>query len=225
MWRGGVGRRGTHGHVVGDHRDLGLEIDAPGFVGERHVVARAEQIVRAALVDQRIGPERGRHFRATRLAHQLHVIDVGAAVHPVIGARQRRGALSDVEGHGARQRRAGFQRGGALGEPRRECVPVVERRLQRRRRCRAPAGNGVRSRLTTTSRPSRPPRLRVASFITTCPSLWSLPAVDVSGPLDLRGARRDLERIARVDHHGVFVGGGLGLLEDILAAPWDAGRA
>ncbi len=66
---------------------------------ERHVVARAEQVVRAALVDQRIGPERRRHFGAARLAHQLHVIDVGAAVHPVIGARQRRGALRGIERH------------------------------------------------------------------------------------------------------------------------------
>ena len=57
----------------------------------------AEQIVRAALVDERIGPERRRHLRAARLAHQLDVIHVGAAVGPVIGARQRRGALARIE--------------------------------------------------------------------------------------------------------------------------------
>ena len=34
---------GAHRHVVGDHRDLGLEIDAPGFVAERRVVARASR--------------------------------------------------------------------------------------------------------------------------------------------------------------------------------------
>ena len=57
--------------------------------------------VRAALIHQRIGPERRRHLRAARLAHQFDMRDVGRAVGPLIGARQRRCAVVRVERRGA----------------------------------------------------------------------------------------------------------------------------
>ena len=91
-------RRRSHRHVAGDHRDLGFEVDAPGFVGEaRCRRIGAEKAVGAALVHQRIGPELGRHRRAARLAHQLDVVDVGRAVRPLIRARQRRMRLPRIE--------------------------------------------------------------------------------------------------------------------------------
>src|SRR6187402_2113184 len=36
----GSRRVGAHGHVVGDHRDFGFEVDAPGLVAEVRIVAR-----------------------------------------------------------------------------------------------------------------------------------------------------------------------------------------
>ena len=110
-------------------------------VAERHVVARAEQVVGAALVHQRIGPERRRHLRAARLAHQLDVVDVGAAIHPVIGARQRRRALRRVEGHDVGSARTVLERRGALGEPRRDGAPSRRAPPAASARCRARAGS------------------------------------------------------------------------------------
>ena len=75
---------------VGDHRDLGLEVDAPRLLGGDNGVVRPEKPVRAALVHQRLGPERIRQLGAARLAHQLDMVDVGAAVGPLEGARQGR---------------------------------------------------------------------------------------------------------------------------------------
>jgi hypothetical protein len=49
----GVGR-GAHRHVAGDHRDLGLEVDAPVLGRRTGVVAGAEEVVAAALVHQRV---------------------------------------------------------------------------------------------------------------------------------------------------------------------------
>ena len=52
------------------------------------------------MVHQRIVPEAFRHLGATRLAHQLDVVDVGAAVGPVEGARQRAVAIGLIEEEG-----------------------------------------------------------------------------------------------------------------------------
>ena len=118
-------------HVAGDDDDLGLEVAAPGLVGERDRVARGEHLVGAALVHQRVGPEALGHLGAARLAHQLDVVHIGRAVRPLIGARQRRVGLALVEA---------LLRDGAVGEIggeqlelRRDPLPVVERRLQGRR--------------------------------------------------------------------------------------------
>ena len=52
--------------------------------------SRAEARVGSALVHQRVGPELPGHLRAARLADEFDVIDVGRAVGPLVGARQRR---------------------------------------------------------------------------------------------------------------------------------------
>jgi hypothetical protein len=93
-------------HVAGDHRHLGLEIDAPGFVTGQYRIAGSGEAVRTALVHQRIGPELGRQLGAARLAHQFDVIDVGRAIGPLVGARQGAGT-----GAGRRARRGARRRG------------------------------------------------------------------------------------------------------------------
>ena len=50
-------RRRAHRHVVGDHRDLAFEVDAELLARHGDILVGPEKIVRAALVDERIGPE------------------------------------------------------------------------------------------------------------------------------------------------------------------------
>ena len=88
---------GAHRHVVGDHRHLGLEIDAPVLAARFDRIARADEAVGGALVHQRVGPEALGQLGAARLAHQLDVRDVGRAVQPLVRARQRRRAGALVE--------------------------------------------------------------------------------------------------------------------------------
>ena len=68
--------------------------------------------------------------RAARLPDQLDMVHIGRAVEPLIGARQGRGAIMLVEAEG--RHRAVLQALGEIGQARREALPVVERRLQRR---------------------------------------------------------------------------------------------
>ena len=91
-------RRNAHGHIVGDDGDFRLEVDAPGLVGDRDRRPRREEAVGAALIHQGVGPEAFRHLRAARLAHKFHVIDIGRAVRPLIGARQGRQGFRLIEG-------------------------------------------------------------------------------------------------------------------------------
>src|SRR5690606_36904370 len=89
------------GHVVGDHRQLAFQIDAPGLVGQADRGLWRDKGIGATLVHQRVVPEGFRHLRTAGLAHQLHVIDVGTAAGPVVGARQRAVTGGLVEGKGA----------------------------------------------------------------------------------------------------------------------------
>lgn len=95
------GRRGAHRHVVGDHCQLGFQVDAPGFVGQADRAVWRNECIGAALIHQRVVPERLRHLGATRLAHQFDMIDVGAAVGPVVRTRQRAVAGPLIKGKGA----------------------------------------------------------------------------------------------------------------------------
>ena len=96
------------------------------------VVARAEEVVAAALVHQRVGPEARRHLGVARPADQLDVVDEGRAVGPLVGARQRRHAARRLEGERV-ARLAVVERGRQVLELRRQEVPVVEDLLQARR--------------------------------------------------------------------------------------------
>src|SRR3546814_6724510 len=87
-----------HWPIVRDDRDRGFKVDAMFFADGDDVAARIEEAVAAALIHQRVGPETRRHFSATRLAYQRDMIDVGRAVRPLIGTRQRRMAACRIEG-------------------------------------------------------------------------------------------------------------------------------
>ena len=85
--------------TVGNDGDFGLEVDAPGLVGQRYVIVWSEKSIRTALVHQRVGPETGGHFRVPRLAHEFDVVDVGGAVGPLICTWQWGRAASFVESY------------------------------------------------------------------------------------------------------------------------------
>ena len=88
----------AHRHVAGNDGDLGLEVYAHGRAGDDHIVAGADEIIAATLVHQRVGVEVGRHLGIARLAHQLHMVDVGRAIGPLISSRQRCHAALRIEG-------------------------------------------------------------------------------------------------------------------------------
>ena len=127
------GRRGgdAQRHVVGDHRDLALQVAAPGLVHQRDRVVRRQKRVAAALVHQGLGPEAVGHFGAARLTDQLDVVHIGRAVGPLIGSGQRRGAIVLAKwlatgAPGLHLLGQGPQHGLAA-------LPIVERGLHRRR--------------------------------------------------------------------------------------------
>ena len=126
----------------------------------------AEESVRAALVHQRIGPERGGHLGAARPAHQRHMIHIGRAVGPLVGARQRRGASCSWKRK--RGSDAGLELVRQTARAAARPLPIVERSLQRRGDVARLRSARVRSRETTTRRPSRPD-FSEASFIATRP--------------------------------------------------------
>ena len=88
--RGGFGAR-SEGDVVEDGADLGLEVEAPGGIGQRPLVGGAEQLAGAALVDERIGGEGLRGLGAAGLADEEDVVDLRGAVDPLGGAGERGG--------------------------------------------------------------------------------------------------------------------------------------
>ena len=49
--------RCAHPHVCGDHGNFGFKVNAKGLAGHDHIVTRADKVVAAALVHQRVGIE------------------------------------------------------------------------------------------------------------------------------------------------------------------------
>jgi hypothetical protein len=108
--------------------------------------------------------EGGRQFGAARPAHKLDVVEIGAAVGELVGARQWRRALRRIEGDDlvrsispASSRSAACSSGGARAAQSSSAA------------CRLGTMRGTstardRSLATTTSRPSRPGPFSVASF-------------------------------------------------------------
>ena len=123
----GVAPAGTS---LGDDRNLGLEIDAVRLVRGRDRIARAEEAIGAALVDQRIGPEGLRHFRAPGFPDEFDMIHISRAVRPLIGAGQ--GACAIVLVEAERWDRAMLELFRKVGEARRDALPFVESALQGR---------------------------------------------------------------------------------------------
>jgi hypothetical protein len=132
--------RGADGHVAGDDGHFRLEVDAPLGAGERRIVLRAQEVVAAALVHQRVFVEARRHFRVARPADEFDVVQVRRSVHPLVGTRQRSHALLRVEGKGM-PRLAAVERRVQVFQLWRDEVPVVEQALHRR----GDAGRKVRA--------------------------------------------------------------------------------
>jgi len=119
---------GLHGHIAGDDGDLGFKVDAEGFVGAHHRVARADEIIAAALVHQGVGVKAAGHFGVAGGTHQLDVVDVGRAIGPLVGAGQRGHALLGVKRE-SMSRFALVERGVQVFQLRRQKVPVVQHLL------------------------------------------------------------------------------------------------
>src|SRR5450755_2258647 len=128
---GGCCGRNAERHIVSHDRNLGLKIDALLLACERRIIAGAQKRIRASLIHERIGAKRGGHFSTARLAHELDMMQVGAAVEPLIGSRQRCCAGARIEGmraHGICQLKLDSRR----TQPWLSRIPAVERGLQRR---------------------------------------------------------------------------------------------
>ena len=132
-------------------------------IGERDVVARAEQHARAALVDERIGLQRRGRRGAARLAHAADVVEERRPVDPLVGARQRRAEARDVQRLADRavarvQLPASAASAGAARSQSSSAACSVGA-IAPARAQRSP------SRPTTTSAPSRVPSRSVASLM------------------------------------------------------------
>ena len=124
----------ARGHVARHHDHFGFHVAAPRRIAQRDRVAGRQKRIAAALVHQRIVPEAVRHFGPARLPHERDMVYIGAAVRPLIGARQRRGGVAFVESF--LRDRIVIEVFGKRGKPRRGIGPIVERRLHRRHDCR-----------------------------------------------------------------------------------------
>ena len=135
-------------------RDLALEVDAPGLVAGLDVVAGADEGVGAALVHQRIGPERRRHLHAARLAHQLDMHRRRPSRRPT--DRRAAGAPRAPWCRGRRRRRPCRRR--AAGRARASCGATVAQSSSAFCRVGAtlgrPHGAFLTARSTTISVPS-----------------------------------------------------------------------
>ena len=130
--RGRLRRRDRHRHVVGDHDDLGFQVDAVILADYLHRIARAIEAGTHRLIHQRIDIEAFRHLGATRAAHALDVRQIGAAIHEFIGARQGRSQVLQVNverAFGAACIECVVER----VEAGRDVAPVLQRLLQGRR--------------------------------------------------------------------------------------------
>ena len=148
---------GAYRDIVRYHGDFRFEIKAEAFIAARQGdgVARPKKRVRAALIQQRIAPERGGHVRAARLSDECHVVHIGRTIRPLIRPWQWRSAifLSKRQTGGSIRLKCG---GASASKSRRGKLPIVERRLQSSRNAGGPERRGSRSFETTASLPSRP---------------------------------------------------------------------
>src|SRR5271157_3182594 len=80
----------SHRNVIGYDCDFPFQIEAETFIAwTMNRIGRSEEYVRAALIHQRINPERNGHLRAPGLSHERDMVHVGRAIDPLVGSRQR----------------------------------------------------------------------------------------------------------------------------------------
>jgi hypothetical protein len=104
--------------VAGDHRPLGLEIDAGLDAAKHHVLRGAQEQI-----------ARRRAEQGFRLAFAFGDAQIGAGAHPAWRARQRRQAHRRFEGEGV-ARLAMVEGLGQVLQLRLQKTPVVEHLLQ-----------------------------------------------------------------------------------------------
>ncbi|MNV39249.1 hypothetical protein D3C71_1308220 [compost metagenome] len=126
---GGLFRGHRHRDVVGDHHQLGFQIDAVFLADHLDRITRAVEAGAGGLVHQRVGVKALRHLGAAGAAHARHVRQVGTAVDELVGARQRRGQRLQVDvEHPVGT--AVVERFGQRVQARRQVAPVFQRLLQ-----------------------------------------------------------------------------------------------
>ena len=153
----------AHRHVADDHRDLGLQVDAPGLVGQRDRI-RAGRGKRRSRPDtsadrSRSSPASRRRAPCAPARHGSHrpsrrPTDRRAAAAT---ARRARGSART-----ARRRARGFR---PARPDAARCGAQSSSAACRVGARKAASVKRVRSRETTTSRPSRVPSSRLASFM------------------------------------------------------------
>ena len=123
--------RSAQRHIASHDHDFGFHVAAPIFIGQRDWVAGPEKSVRSALIHQRVVPEALGHLCIARLSDERDMVHIGRAVGPLIGAGERGRGIALMKAH----HRNGFVRqiGCQVAQRRFKSVPVIERRLKRRR--------------------------------------------------------------------------------------------
>ena len=96
-------RRATHAHIAGDDGNFCLKINAKSLRDTGNRVTRADKVVAAALVHERVGVERRGHVGVARFAHQLDMVEIGRTIGPLVGAWQGGHALFGVKWEGMAQ--------------------------------------------------------------------------------------------------------------------------
>ena len=120
-----VGGRRAHRHAIDDDGDLGFEVDAVRLRRQRHVLLGPEEVVRAALVHQRLRARLVDDGLPEGALHELAVARECRAVEPLPCARQRRGELGLVERESRRGRRRASSVDGERARARARCAPTT----------------------------------------------------------------------------------------------------
>ena len=127
----GIFGRDAHWNVIRDDGQFGFHIDAVSFIRRDYRIARPDECIAAALIHERIFVETLGDSRAARFTNQLDVVEIGAAVQPLIGTRQRGLASGLVKGKTLGCARV--EQFISRRELRREHIPLIQSGLHRRR--------------------------------------------------------------------------------------------
>jgi hypothetical protein len=117
-------RRNTTRDVARHNDYFCLQITAPSLIGQRYVIASAEQFVRTALIHQRIMPEAFGQFSPPCLPYQFDMVHIGRTVGPLICTGQWSGRVMLMET--LKRDRAVFEVGCQRLQSRRDIAPIVQ---------------------------------------------------------------------------------------------------